>query len=155
MYVSSLILSDNGKGKLNMFTNNSIRIVIGSFLSSHKATEVLHNARRLIEMYGCVSMADMCNLCGGTPSYEETKVGWTADAMKNSEIEKIADNAYVITMPEYNWHADDDESVSLDEKSQPEPINVTVSSDKLEQAISALFKYPEKIKDRPVFITIM
>lgn len=138
-----------------MITEDSIRIIVGSFLSSHRAAEVLHYARQIVEVYGYVSMADMRDLYGGTPSYEESKVGWTADAMENSEIEKIADNAYVITMPEYNWHADDDESVSLDEKSQPEPIDITVPSDKLEETISALFKDPEKIKDRPVFITIM
>lgn len=151
------ILSDNGKGKLNMFANDSkhLRIIIGSFLSSHKATEVLHNARRLIETYGCISMADMCDLCGGTPSYEETKIGWTVDAIENSEIEKIADNKYAIIMPGYNWYAVNGKSVSLDESPQFEPIDVAVPSDKLEQTISALFKDPEKIKDRPVFITII
>lgn len=138
-----------------MITWDSNSITIGDFLSSHKASSVLHNAKQVIEVYGYISLADMLDLCGKNPSYKDSKVGWTADAMENSEIKKIADNAYVITMPEYNWHADDDEPVSLDEKSQSEPIDITVPSDKLEQTISTLFKDPEKIKDRPVFITIM
>ena len=37
----------------------------------------------------------------------------------------------------------------------PEPINVTLPSDKFEQTISILFKDLDKIKDRPVFINIM
>lgn len=137
-----------------MFTTETTNTRIGAFLSRHEASRVLHCAEQIIEVYGYVSLADMLDLCGKNPSYKDSKIGWTADAMENSEIKKIADNAYAITMPKYNWHVDDDESFSLDEKSQPEPIDVTVPSDKLEQTISALFKDPEKIKDRPVFITI-
>lgn len=154
MYVSSLILSDNERRKLNMFTKDSIRIIV-SFLSRHEAKKTLHYARQLVKVYGYISMADMCDLCGSTASYEETKLGWTVDAMENLKIQKITDNNYIIIMPRYNWHAVDDEPVSLDKNSQFEPIGVTVPSDKLEQTISALFKDPEKIKDRPVFITIM
>ena len=134
-------------------TNNGIRI--GNFLNNYEAEEILHQTKQLIENYAYVSLADIFDLCGGTPAYKQTKIGWTANAMKDAKIESYAHVSYVIHMPEYNWHADDDESVSIDEKSQPEPIDITVPSDKLEQAISALFKDPEKIKDRPVFITIM
>ena len=131
---------------------------IGTFLSSHEATEILHYAKQIIEVYGYVSLADMLDLCGKNPAYKDSKIGWTEAAFKNAKI-KILYEGYAIHMPEFDWHENNDlDTVDEQLQSEPEPINITISASKpelIEQTIIALFKNSKEIKDRPVFINII
>lgn len=134
-------------------TNNGI--LIGNFLNSYKAEEILQQTRQLIENYAYVSLADILDLCGETPAYKQTKIGWTADAMKDAKIESYMHVSYVIHMPEYDWY-DRDNSDVPDEKSQSEPINLTIhNKDNIECVLKDFFSNAEAFKDRPIFITIM
>ena len=139
-----------------MFTTEATSIRIGTFLSSHEAAKVLHYAKQIIQVYGYVSLADMLDLCGKNPAYKDSKIGWTEAAFKNAKIEML-DEGYAIRMPEFDW-CENNDSDTVGEQLQSEPINVTIPADKpeiIEQIIDALFDNSEKIKDRPVFISIM
>lgn len=139
-----------------MITTEPAGIRIGTFLSSHEAAKVLHYAKQIIEAYGYVSLADMIDLCGKNPAYKDSKIGWTEAAFKNAKI-KIFYEGYAVCMPEFDWCENDDLD-TVGEQLQSEPINVTIPADKpeaIEQIIGALLKNSEKIKDRPVFISIM
>lgn len=139
-----------------MFATETTGIRIGTFLSSHKAAEVLHYAKQIIEAYGYVSLADMIDLCGKNSAYKDSKIGWTEAAFKNAKIKMLYEGC-AIHMPEFDWRENDD-SDTIGEQLQSEPINVTIPKDKpelIKQTITALFENSEKIKDRPVFINII
>ncbi len=133
-------------------------IKIGTFSSHQEVIEILRNAKQVIKSYGYVSLADMLNLCEKDTVYKDSKIGWTEAAFKNTKI-KIVYEGYAISMPEYNWRENDVlDTVDEQLQSELEPINVTIPADKsgaIEQIIAALFSNSEKIKDRPVFITII
>ena len=133
-------------------------IKIGNFSSHPKVIEILHNAKKIIEAYGYISLADMLDLCGKDTIYKDSKIGWTESAFKNAKIQRVYEG-YAIQMPEYNWRENDVlDTVDEELHFEPEPINITIPADKseaIEQIIIALFNNSEKIKDRPVFINIM
>ena len=133
-------------------------IKIGNFSSHQKVIEILHNAKKIIETYGYISLADMLDLCGKDTIYKDTKIGWTESAFKNAKIQ-IVYEGYAIQMPEYNWRENDGlDTVDEELHFEPVPINITIPVDKseaIEQIITALFNNFEKIKDHPVFINIV
>ena len=139
-----------------MFTTEATNIRIGVFSNSHEAAKVLHYAKQIVKVYGYVSLADMIDLCGKNPAYKDSKIGWTEAAFKNAKI-KIFYEECTICMPEFDWRENDDLD-TVGEQLQSEPINITIPADKsevIEQIIDTLFNNSEKIKDRPMFITIM
>lgn len=136
-------------------TNSTL---IGCFLSSHKAREILENASQRAITYGYICLADFSDLCGNNPSYAQTKVGWTTEAFKYAKIERFV-NLYTIRMPEYDWHENDDDENNSDETDseyQSEPINLIINSkDNVEYILKAFFDSSKAFEDRPIFITIM
>lgn len=107
-------------------------------------------------------MADMHDLIGDKSGYIDCKYGWTFSKLRLAYIEILAPDMYSIHMPTCDWFSDKKDATTVTEfptakpkQTEPEPINVTIPADKLEQIISALFKDLEKIKDRPVFINII
>ena len=138
---------------------------VGKFITPIDARNVLIHAREIAEKYAYVTMADMHDLIGDKSEYTDCKYGWTPSKLKLAYIEMLAPDMYSIHMPACDWFSDKKDATTITEfptakskQIEPEPINITISADKankLEQTISALFKDPEKIKDRPVFITII
>lgn len=145
--------------KFNHFANNTFPVA--SFASYADADNALFYAMQVAKEYGYISCADLFEICGMSPSYTETKIGWTEQAIKSAKVDKFicqnqSKDFYTIRMPECDWFEDADDSVASIEKA--EPINVTIPKDKpefIKQTITALFENSEKIKDRPVFINIM
>lgn len=132
------------------------------------ARKILDGARDVIRDYGYVSLADMLDLCGRRSKCSDSKIGWEGDTVSSANIMRSA-LGYTVFMPEFNWAAEgyksclsEDEREGCDEYDdpQPEPIDITIPFDRylehpeiIENVIQALLKTPEKIKDRPIFIT--
>ena len=66
------------------------------FESRVEAEEVRDRMDELIDMYGNVSVADMCDLAGVSCNYTDNKYGWTN--IRNAEIVRVRDG-YIIKMP--------------------------------------------------------
>lgn len=125
------------------------------FEDYREGVECLANIKCIANYYARITVADVNDICGVKSCLTDRKMGWTKNALENTTVEKCDSGTYIICMPKYDWYK---ETADI----QPEPINVTITVDKLykkpdiiEQTIQALFNDPEKIKDRPVFITIM
>lgn len=144
--------------KITLSTNRDF-----SFGYKKDAEAVLNSAKEIAELYGYVTVADVCDLAGVVSIYAENLVGWSLEAIKKAYICRTR-YAYELYLPQCDWEKDryTKEAKDTEKPSTGEPINIAITVDKwykkpeaIEQAISALFKDPEKIKDRPVFISIM
>ena len=143
--------------------NNTI--YIGRFSSKSVALEVLRRTKEIAECYGYATVADVKDFYGDDSTWYENNIGWTAESLKCVLIEQVDPSTYSICMPEYTWVNSNSKSIVPDKKKRSqtgEPINITISSGEwdtrrndIEDALQVLFKNSEKIKDRPVFITIM
>lgn len=138
---------------------------VGKFDYLTDALTVLDYALEIAERYGYTSIADMHELIGDKSAYIDCKYGWTLSSLVNASAEKLATNMYSIHMPACDWISSKEDTMTITKfpivkpkKTEPEPINVTIPADKpevIEQTIGALFNDSEKIKDRPIFISIM
>ena len=141
------------------------RHYIGIFDSRIDARFTLDQAIGTAELYGHVTMAYILDLIGDKCEHTDTKRGWTESCINKGRVENICPGAYAIILPRCNWFDDatmikpsDERSTVKSEQSQPEPINITIPANKPEligETIHALFSNLEKIKDRPVFISIV
>lgn len=135
-------------------------ICIGKFGTPIAARDILTHAREIAEVYDYVSMADMNDLIGNQSEYSDCKYGWTLSKLRLAYVGVLAPDAYSIHMPAYDWFYDEAGSSTTKpkEKTESEPINITVPADKpdgIKQAINTLFDNLERIKDHPIFINIV
>ena len=154
-----------------------IGLNIGTFKNLHDAEYVLNRAIEIANDYGHVNLADILDLkdeksgymdCKYGLTYSAIRYGWTYPVILKGVVELTVQGTYTISLPKFDWFNEEyvrtakKPESSIKPKSnvkqdhpEPEPINITLPSDKLEQTISVLFKDLDKIKDRPVFINIM
>ena len=135
-------------------------ICIGKFRTPIAARDTLTYAREIAEAYDHVSMTDMNDLIGNQSEYSDCKYGWTLSKLRLAYVEVLAPDVYSIHMPACDWFYDEAGSFTAKpkEKTESEPINITVPADKpdgIKQAINTLFDNLEKIKDHPIFINIV
>lgn len=141
-------------------------IAIGHFKSKDEATEFYKSVKDIVIRYGYATVADAKELCGDDSSWNDNLMGWSRDVLHWAMIERVvSDNGweYIVRFPECDWNKKrNDSGPSAKPQSDPEPINITISSGEwdtrrndIEYAFRVLFDNIEKIKDRPVFITIM
>lgn len=135
-------------------------ICIGKFRTTIAARDTLTYAREIAEAYDHVSMTDMNDLIGNQSEYSDCKYGWTLSKLRLAYVEVLAPDVYSIHMPACDWFYDEAGSFTAKpkEKTESEPINITVPADKpdgIKQAINTLFDNLEKIKDHPIFINIV
>lgn len=118
-------------------------------------------ATQIARIYGYVTLADILDLEDEKFCYMDCKYGWTYSVILKGVVELTGQGIYAISLPKFDWFlecvrpAKTPKSSVKQDRPDPEPINITLPSDKLEQNISVLFKDLDKIKDRPVFINIM
>lgn len=126
-----------------------------------------HDAKEIAEFYGFVTVADMMDLSSCHSAWGDYDTfGWTKQALARAVIEHTtSSDSYRICMPEYDWGNYPGKSSMSGEDGRPktvEPINITISSGELdtrrhdiEDVLHLLFENADKIKDRPVFISLM
>lgn len=141
-------------------------ICICTFRKKAEAEEAFCKLKAVADLGMVVSLATAEWCCGLKSTNWAATVGWTSDTIeKFAEIRKTGMGFYAIYAPSYDWHKSENDDVSKNKPeetttAQGEPINITVSlgsinSDILKALIQALFEDSEKIRDRPVFISII
>ena len=135
-------------------------LYIGKFERPYDANAILEKIQEIGKSYDYVTLADVHDLMGDTSKYCEWKYGWTWNGLRLAYVAVLAPDVYSIHMPAFDWFYDETGSstAKLKEKKESEPINITISADKLDgikQTINTLFDNLERIKDHPIFINIM
>lgn len=65
--------------------------------SKAEAEEVLERMDELIDTYGMVSVADLCELVGISSEYTDNKYGWTS--LRNAKVVRLRGNEYMLDLP--------------------------------------------------------
>lgn len=155
--------------------NNDDMIYICTFSNRYAANLVMSFMHEIASGYGWATMADLEDLSGITSTYNDTTKGWSLNTLDNAVIKKCK-YSYELYMPQFDRFKDamDDCDCSACEECEEcneydddeydygrEPVNLSVPfecylehPEVIDHAIQALFKVPEKLEGRPVFISI-
>lgn len=148
-------------------------VSFGRFKNRDDAVKILQSVKKLAGLYNVVTFADVADLCGYDSTWNDHLIGWSSDALTNypwiRQINSIPE--YTIQFPECDWDNSNPpdkyqnqcmDHSDIQDMSDPEPINITISSGEwdtrrndIDDVFQALFNNLDKVKDRPVFITIM
>ena len=152
---------------------NDDMIYICTFSNRYAANLVMSVMHEIASDYGWATMADLKDVSGITSTYNDTTKGWSLNALDNAVIKKCK-YSYELYMPQFDRFKDAmddcdccvcDECEECDEYEEydygREPVNLNIPfecylehPEVIDHAIQALFKVPEKLEGRPVFISI-
>ena len=140
------------------------------FKYEKEASLFVEQAREIAKEYGRVTLSDLYDLSGGPSCYEHSKISWSVYSIKNNVYVKYDSDleCYIVSFPEPYFNKVDNNKVEttmtpksyiVKKKSETssEPINITICMDSLEdpfEVVHEIFDMTNKIKDRPIFITI-
>lgn len=65
--------------------------------SKAEADEVLERMEEVLDTYGMVSVADLCDLVGISCEHTDNKYGWTS--LRNARVVRLRSNEYVLELP--------------------------------------------------------
>ena len=65
--------------------------------SRGEAEEVLTHMDELIDMYGMVTVADLCDLVGESSAYTDNRYGWTN--IRNAKVVRERGGGYILELP--------------------------------------------------------
>lgn len=65
--------------------------------SKAEADEVLERMDELLDTYGMVTVADLCDLVGISCEYTDNKYGWTS--LRNAKVVRLRGNEYMLDLP--------------------------------------------------------
>lgn len=65
--------------------------------SKAEAEEVLERMDELLDTYGMVTVADLCDLVGISCEYTDNKYGWTN--LRNAKVVRLRGNEYMLDLP--------------------------------------------------------
>ena len=65
--------------------------------SKVEADEVLERMDELLDTYGMVTVADLCDLVGISCEYTDNKYGWTS--LRNAKVIRLRGNEYMLDLP--------------------------------------------------------
>ena len=131
------------------------------FKNDKEASLFIERAREIAKEYGMVTLSDLYELIGIKSDYLCNKIRWSIYSINyNLYIEYNSDlKCYMVSFPKPFFEENKSKSYINKKKmvSSSEPINVTINMDLLEdpfEVIHQIFDMTNKIKDRPVFISI-
>lgn len=151
--------------------NNDDMIYICTFSNRYAANLVMSFMHEIASGYGWATMADLEDLSGITSTYNDTTKGWSLNTLDNAVIKKCK-YSYELYMPQFDRFkasADELDCCTCEECDEcdeydcsGEPVNLNIPfecylkhPEVIDHAIQALFKVPEKIEGRPIFINII
>ena len=67
------------------------------FETFENVVEVFNNIKEFVECYGCITKADLCDICDLPSRYADNKVGWTT--LRNVQI-ICGENEFELKFPE-------------------------------------------------------
>lgn len=131
------------------------------FKNNKEASLFIERAREIAKEYGMVTLSDLYELIGIKSDYLCNKISWSIHSINyNLYIEYNSDlKCYMVSFPKPFFEENKSKSYINKKKmvSSSEPINITINMDLLEdpfEVIHQIFDIANKIKDRPIFITI-
>ena len=140
------------------------------FKYEKEASLFVEQAREIAKEYGRVTLSDLYDLSGCPTCYVHSKISWSVYSIKNNVYVKYNNDleCYIVSFPEPYFNKVDNNKVEttttpksyvVKKKSETssEPLNITICMDLLEdpfEVVHEIFDMTNKIKDRPVFITI-
>lgn len=140
-------------------------IYIRTFSNHNTAKLVMSMMHEIASDYGWATMSDLKNLSGFTATFEDTTKGWSLGALDNVVITEYKDG-YKLFMPQFDRFETAMNDCACDECDEydysGEPVNLNIPfecylkhPEVIDHALQALFKVPEKIEGRPIFINII
>lgn len=72
------------------------------FTCNGDAEKALSYAKEIAELYGYVTVADMCDLTGVAPIHTENLVGWTPKAIRKAHVCREY-CVYSLCLPQCDW----------------------------------------------------
>lgn len=137
-------------------------IYICTFSNHYDTKLVMSMMHEIASDYGWATMSDLKDLSGLTATFEDTTNGWSTDALDNALIKKCK-YSYELYMPQFDRFKDTMNDCECDEcDHNGEPVNLNIPFDcylkhpeVIDHAIQALFKVPERMEGRPIFISII
>lgn len=142
--------------------NNDDMIYICTFSNRYAANLVMSWMHEIASDYGWATMADLKDMSGITSTYNDTTKGWSLNALDNAVIKKCK-YSYELYMPQFDRFKDTMNNCECDKcDHNVEPVNLNIPFDcylkhpeVIDYAIQALFKVPERMEGRPIFINII
>lgn len=130
----------------------------------------VHRALEIAKQYGRVTLSDLYDLNGAQGFYAYNKIGWTASSISNEVYTNFNSylKCYVVLFPKPDFNKVDYNKgetfttpksyvIKRESETSSEPLNITICMDLFESHLDVahqIFNMTNKIKDRPVFITI-
>lgn len=150
--------------------NNNYKSYMCTFTSKYDANNVMAIMYDIAKRYGWASLSDLKDLTSLDATFDDTTKGWSLVALDNAVIEKCTD-VYKLVMPPFDFFPDTVDECDCcrckehDEYDEydygREPVNLSIPfecylehPEVIDHAIQALFKVPEKLEGRPIFISI-
>lgn len=144
---------------------NDDMIYICTFPNRYAANLVMSFMHEIVSDYGWATMADLKDISGITSTYNDTTKGWSLNALDNAVIKKCK-YSYELYMPQFDRFKDAMDDCECDECDEydhnGEPVNLNITFDcylkhpeVIDHAIQALFKVPERMEGRSIFINII
>ena len=140
------------------------------FKHEKEASLFVEQAREIAKEYGRVALSDLYDLSGCSSCYAHSKISWSIYSITNHVYVKYDSDleCYIVSFPEPYVNKVDNNKVEttttpksyvVKKKSEisSEPLNITICMDLLEdpfEVVHEIFDMANKVKDRPVFITI-
>ena len=140
------------------------------FKYEKEASLFVEQACEIAKEYGRVTLSDLYDLSGGPSCYEHSKISWSVYSIKNNVYVKYNSDleCYIVSFPEPYFNKVDNNKVETtatsksyvakkESETSSEPLNITICMDLLEdplEVVNQIFDMTNKIKNRPVFITI-
>lgn len=140
-------------------------IYICTYPSRYSTERVISFMHEIASDYGWVSMSDLKDLSGLATTFNDTTKGWSLGALDNVVITEYKDG-YKLFMPQFDRFETAMNDCAYDECDEydysGEPVNLNIPfecylkhPEVIDHALQALFKVPEKIEGRPIFINII
>ena len=140
------------------------------FKYEKEASLFVERAREIAKEYGRVTLSDLYDLSGVQNCYAHSKISWSVYSIKNNVYVKYDSDleCYIVSFPEPYFNKVNNNKVETtatsksyvakkESETSSEPLNITICMDLLEnplEVVHEVFDMTNKIKDRPVFITI-
>lgn len=78
------LVTSGQRRQVTFITETGLYNILIIFQTRQDAENTLDSLKEMIELYGFISLADVCDLVGITPSYTDNKYGWRS--LNNAKV---------------------------------------------------------------------
>lgn len=129
------------------------------FKCESAAEEAHRQARTVAITYGRVTLADIHEIIGNCPCYNDTKIYWTPARFDNDvKIYTMANDEWVMHIFDYlSYESCDDAEETEDNVDDTHPVYINVTTSDMDDPdciLCSVFKHAREFCDRDVFINV-